>query len=91
MTFPKSAQIKGGKRRAELAASQCVCPLCGSELNRQQRIELHMESELDVCGGTGGQVKFQRWGTEKQSQDGKLGGRGNTKAKRLAKVGNHGS
>ncbi len=81
MTFPDYAAKKGGERRAALAV--CVCPTCGSALSKQQRKVLGIQSDLDIIGSQGGSNTFKIRGHKGMSEIGKLGGRGNTKAKRI--------
>lgn len=78
--------MKGGKARAVKGLRNCYCPCCGQVvLSREMRIELGLDSELDLIGGKGGSKNFELHGSEGMSANGKMGGRGNTKAKRLAK------
>jgi len=77
----KRGASKGGKRVATLA--QIICPLCGSVAERRTRRRLGMSNHFDQIGCEGGKATVARYGVEHMRRIARLGGRGNTREKRL--------
>lgn len=75
---------KGGQRLVQITLRECICSQCGQPLPRRMRRMLGVQNHFDRIGEKGGAALLRQRGPEWFSQLGRMGGRGNTREKRLA-------